>query len=142
MSFKVGDTVKLKSGGPDMTVTRIGTAGDEPMVWCAWFEGTRDVYGLFPPDALRASPSDPADAVKPSPELQPNADPERQHQARSERLPTEVGSAPMQPEPAEARQDPQPTEADRLPVAEKGGSSLEAEIASMRSLMTSWLKRP
>jgi uncharacterized protein YodC (DUF2158 family) len=141
MSFKVGDTVKLKSGGPDMTVTRIGTAGDEPMVWCAWFEGTRDVYGLFPPDALRASPSDPADAVKPSPELQPNADPERQHQAPSERLPTEVGSAPMQPEPAEA-QDPQPTEADRLPVAEKGGSSLEAEIASMRSLMTSWLKRP
>jgi len=62
MSFKVGDTVKLKSGGPDMTVTRIGTAGEVPMVWCVWFEGAKDAYGLFPPDALRASPSEPADA--------------------------------------------------------------------------------
>ena len=45
MSFSVGDTVQLKSGGPDMTVTRIGTAGGEPMVWCAWFEGSKCLSG-------------------------------------------------------------------------------------------------
>src|SRR5438270_8286492 len=86
MSFSVGDTVQLKSGGPDMTVTRIGTAGGEPMVWCAWFEGSKDAYGLFPPEALKASP-----------EPQPKAAPQPQLQAPPELRPTEVDKAPPEP---------------------------------------------
>ena len=37
MDFKIGDVVKLKSGGPLMTVN--GTKGDD--VWCRWFGGER-----------------------------------------------------------------------------------------------------
>jgi len=52
MSFKVGDTVSLKSGGPDMTITRIGTAGGEPMIWCVWFEGTKGLKCLWWKEAV------------------------------------------------------------------------------------------
>jgi len=39
MSFKPGDVVQLKSGGPPMTVEQIGndTLGIET-VWCTWSE--------------------------------------------------------------------------------------------------------
>jgi uncharacterized protein YodC (DUF2158 family) len=142
LSFKVGDTVKLKSGGPDMTVTRIGTAGDEPMVWCVWFEGTKDAYALFPPEALKASPeqtetreavSEPAQAIKPA-EVLPGEPP-----------PTETDGAPTLPktkrftwsfskpetqspgeditaatsEPVHASQETHPTQTDSTLVAEK-----------------------
>ena len=53
MSFKVGDTVQLKLAGSDMTVIKTGLAGGEPMVWCAWFEGTKGAHGLFAPEALK-----------------------------------------------------------------------------------------
>lgn len=33
-AFKIGDTVKLKSGGPMMTISRIDHEGT---VWCVWF---------------------------------------------------------------------------------------------------------
>jgi len=77
-----------------MTVTRIGTSAGEPMVWCVWFEGAKDVYALFPPDALKApldrpealdGPSEPPEALTEAteppepleaPEWQPNAAPE------------------------------------------------------------------
>ncbi|ECC5188657.1 YodC family protein [Salmonella enterica] len=40
MEFKVGDLVRLKSGGPLMTVEQVGesamTGGEA--VWCVWFE--------------------------------------------------------------------------------------------------------
>src|SRR5207253_7655439 len=39
----------------------------EPMVWCAWFEGTKDAYALFPPEALKA-PLEPAEAPSKTPE--------------------------------------------------------------------------
>ena len=52
MAFKIGDTVRLKSGGPLMTVASIGTAGGHPNVDCIWFEGTRRNEAGFPPDAL------------------------------------------------------------------------------------------
>lgn len=50
--FKVGDVVKLKSGGPKMTATTVGDKYGTPTVWCTWFEGTKKQDGDFPPDAL------------------------------------------------------------------------------------------
>jgi uncharacterized protein YodC (DUF2158 family) len=40
MTFKTGQIVKLRSGGPDMTVEQVGIKpwNDEPVVYCAWFE--------------------------------------------------------------------------------------------------------
>ena len=131
MSFNVGDTVQLKSGGPDMTVTRIGVAGGEPLVWCAWFEGTKDAYGLFPPAALKASP-----------EPQAKAAPESRLQAPPESRPSEVDKAAVTPEAVEAKQDPHPTQTDSESRAGKSEKSLEAQIASMQSYLSTWLKRP
>jgi uncharacterized protein YodC (DUF2158 family) len=48
ITFKVGDTVRLKSGGPRMTVTKM----DERLVQCEWFEGTKSGSAAFPPAAL------------------------------------------------------------------------------------------
>ena len=51
--FKVGDTVILKSGGPDMTVVQIvGISNDRAM--CSWFAGKKNESGNFPFDALNA----------------------------------------------------------------------------------------
>jgi uncharacterized protein YodC (DUF2158 family) len=38
MHFKAGDTVKQKSGGPLMTVMKIGP-GNDPVVTCGWLDG-------------------------------------------------------------------------------------------------------
>jgi uncharacterized protein YodC (DUF2158 family) len=38
MDFKPGDLVKLKSGGPVMTVEAVGDHYGTPTVWCVWFE--------------------------------------------------------------------------------------------------------
>src|SRR5690349_12253597 len=148
MSLKVGDTVQLKSGGPDMTVTRIGTAGGEPMVWCAWFEGTKDAYGLFPPDALKTPPPlESAEALTTSLEPQPKAllVPEstaaaaaEPQQAASEPQLTEVDKPPpepqripepqLSPEPVEAKRDSHPAQVDREARAERKEQSLEHQI--------------
>ena len=51
MDFKIGDIVRLKSGGPSMTV--VEAAGpDIQYVSCAWFAGSRKEVGSFPPEAL------------------------------------------------------------------------------------------
>lgn len=50
--FQAGDTVALKSGGPEMTVEKIGTSGGVPTAWCIWFEGDRTVRDFFPVSAL------------------------------------------------------------------------------------------
>ncbi len=53
-NLKVGDVVKLKSGGLNMTVT----ADEDKMVLCEWFEPTEDGGGerkqsdRFPKEAL------------------------------------------------------------------------------------------
>ena len=41
--FKPGDVVKLKSGGPKMTVDSVGTflPGDDIQAKCVWFEGKK-----------------------------------------------------------------------------------------------------
>lgn len=64
MSFEPGDTVRLKSGGPLMTVEQVGKAGmtGEDTVWCVWFEkvGSRQARqeATFRPTSLeKSSPS-------------------------------------------------------------------------------------
>lgn len=49
--FAVGDIVKLKSGGPDMTI-RVSpdTAGKSYV--CQWFAGKKLEQGNFPEDSL------------------------------------------------------------------------------------------
>ncbi len=48
MSFKIGDVVQLKSGGPLMTVTQVGSGIDgTPMIDCVWFDKTDQKFGTF-----------------------------------------------------------------------------------------------
>ena len=141
MSFKVGDTVQLKSGGPDMTVTRIGMAGGEPLVWCAWFEGTKDAYGLFPPDALKTAPEvlktppEPADALTERAEPQKQAVAEPRPKAAPEPRRTEV--ARVTPKPVETSQDPHPTQGKSPPLPEED----EDKITAIQALINTWRKR-
>ena len=53
-TLKVGDVVRLKSGGPKMTVTQVGTDSITELltVWCAWFVLTKQETGTFPADAV------------------------------------------------------------------------------------------
>jgi len=52
--FKVGDIVRIKSGGPDMTVhsehenSMTGTITYK----CQWFAGKKLESGVFPPESL------------------------------------------------------------------------------------------
>ena len=51
--FKPGDVVILKSGGPKMTVSRVGAVNGKPTVWCDWFEGAKKIHGAFDPNSLQ-----------------------------------------------------------------------------------------
>ncbi|MFN3675302.1 MAG: YodC family protein [Sphingomonas pseudosanguinis] len=51
--FTIGDTVALKSGSPNMTVTQIGEVYGTPTVWTVWFDKTKKFTGDFPPETLR-----------------------------------------------------------------------------------------
>jgi uncharacterized protein YodC (DUF2158 family) len=54
-AFKVGDTVKLKSGGPLMTVTQYGLSSNVPHVWTSYFDDqNKKETGFFPADAVIA----------------------------------------------------------------------------------------
>ena len=55
MTFRVGDLVKLKSGGPTMTVTRVDDLGIRTIVKCTWFAGRNNERGDFPPETLVAA---------------------------------------------------------------------------------------
>jgi uncharacterized protein YodC (DUF2158 family) len=50
MDFEIGDVVKLRSGGPKMTVHGLVSDGD---VVCQWFEGNEVHEENFPKDALQ-----------------------------------------------------------------------------------------
>lgn len=52
--LKIGDTVKLKSGGPLMTVSeRSYDFGTFEGKWlCKWFEGTKSQSDIFHQDSL------------------------------------------------------------------------------------------
>jgi uncharacterized protein YodC (DUF2158 family) len=53
-TLQVGTQVKLKSGGPEMTVqlVRVSEDGDVTTVRCQWFAGKKLEDGIFPADSL------------------------------------------------------------------------------------------
>ncbi|EKO3930557.1 DUF2158 domain-containing protein [Vibrio fluvialis] len=53
--YKVGDIVKLKSGGPDMTIKKLITNMNQQYTGnyeCQWFAGKKLDTGIFPHDSL------------------------------------------------------------------------------------------
>jgi uncharacterized protein YodC (DUF2158 family) len=52
MAFKIGDIVRLKSGGPAMTVTKVDDFGIRTIIKCTWFAENKNERGDFPPEAL------------------------------------------------------------------------------------------
>lgn len=53
--FKRGDVVRLKSGGPNMVVNKVGPySADDPQitVWCDWFDHEKARSKDFPPELL------------------------------------------------------------------------------------------
>ena len=57
-AIQVGDVVKLRSGGLEMTVVAIKERKDGVEIQCEWFEslamgGQAKAHGYFPPAALR-----------------------------------------------------------------------------------------
>ena len=49
--FKVGEIVKLKSGGPEMTIQSLPGTSNE-YYYCQWFAGKKLEQGRFPTDSL------------------------------------------------------------------------------------------
>ena len=64
MSFKVGDVVKLKSGGPKMTVE---TEASEGWVSCRWFRADAYATDSFHEATLNTVESSPAGKLESSP---------------------------------------------------------------------------
>jgi uncharacterized protein YodC (DUF2158 family) len=56
MTFRIGDLVKLKSGGPTMTVTRVDNLGIRTIVRRTWFTDSKKEQGEFPTKALVSPP--------------------------------------------------------------------------------------
>ena len=50
--FAIGDTVRLKSGGPDMTVQLPPSGGANDSYRCQWFAGKKLEGGYFPAESL------------------------------------------------------------------------------------------
>jgi len=67
MNFEIGDLVKLKSGGPLMTVEEVGPIQGAEVVSCVWFEkvGNRQLrqQADFKPATLEKS-SHPQGGIK------------------------------------------------------------------------------
>jgi uncharacterized protein YodC (DUF2158 family) len=56
-TYNLGDTVKLKSGGPDMSVKEVMTKMNEQFngnYRCQWFAGKKLDMGIFPQESLVA----------------------------------------------------------------------------------------
>lgn len=54
--FSVGEVVKLKSGGPDMTVRSVPQDASHAY-FCQWFAGKKLEQGTFPQDSLELAQS-------------------------------------------------------------------------------------
>jgi len=52
-TIQPGDTVQLKSGGPKMTVERVGSSTDPIAALCFWFEGEKLQTQWFQPTSLK-----------------------------------------------------------------------------------------
>ncbi|STX29971.1 Uncharacterized small protein [Legionella beliardensis] len=52
--LKVGDVVKLKSGGPRMTISYLGK---EEQIECIWFDGNNKSKGYFHKDSVKLDDS-------------------------------------------------------------------------------------
>ena len=52
--FKLGDLVRLKSGGPTMTVNALGHVVRAGQVTCVWFVGNKHNTAVFEENALVA----------------------------------------------------------------------------------------
>jgi uncharacterized protein YodC (DUF2158 family) len=62
--FKPGDVVRLKSGGPAMTVDEIEKKGTAVSVFCFWFDGAQLEDGEFAPASLAlVAPEQPTPAI-------------------------------------------------------------------------------
>ena len=65
--FKSGNLVKLRSGGPVMTVktadqlSGIGPILQETMYWCQWFSGKKLSQGQFAEDSLERADDETAE---------------------------------------------------------------------------------
>jgi uncharacterized protein YodC (DUF2158 family) len=59
MEFKPGDVVKLKSGGPKMTIEKIGPRSSdntEVVASCVWFTANEELKdGRFPRETLKST---------------------------------------------------------------------------------------
>lgn len=51
--FEIGDTVRLKSGGPIMTIEKSATYRGEFKLCCTWFDGVNQLRGAFPVAVLQ-----------------------------------------------------------------------------------------
>lgn len=52
-NFKIGDTVRLKSGGPLVTVTAFKVQDDGPKVWTTYFiDKNEEKRGFYPAGAV------------------------------------------------------------------------------------------
>ena len=52
-SLKEGDLVRLRSGGPLMTVTEVSSGLGSAVVYATWFDDNNELRsGFFPPSAL------------------------------------------------------------------------------------------
>ncbi|KUM15227.1 YodC family protein [Pasteurella multocida] len=55
--FHIGDIVKLKSGGPDMTIEKVLRSISEEFLGfyeCQWFAGKKLEKGRFPEESLES----------------------------------------------------------------------------------------
>jgi uncharacterized protein YodC (DUF2158 family) len=57
VTLQIGEVVRLKSGGPAMTVIAVGARAEPGMVECAWFDRDQTyARANFPPRALEPVP--------------------------------------------------------------------------------------
>jgi uncharacterized protein YodC (DUF2158 family) len=56
--FKLGQVVRLRSGGPDMTVAKTDAMYHDGEVQCQWFGGRKLEHGWFPIENLVEATAD------------------------------------------------------------------------------------